>query len=672
MNMNIPPPSIQQSNVLDLWKNKQNVSVSAVAGAGKSTLIMTLCEHSEEPVCIVTYNKTLQEELDQKLIARGSQCVAFTFHGLATEYFRLCRDDSCLANLNEYGSPTKPFLFKNVIIDEAQDMKKVYFDLVLKLTVDPTTIHWALVGDPEQMLYDYDPDDPAVLNYLVESSESFNVPFHKATLSKSFRLTPNVAQFSNSLSSDNSIKIEPGNTKFPNEKVDVQVSERNKWAAIAIQWLLHVHPVEKPGIIHILSARRKGNKVLKQLVNQLTVYGYSVYVHIDDHVSNKKNTKVHVMSWHSSKGGECDTAIILGMEYGAQLNPLHVAVTRTRHRMLVLANYEDIFIPFALCILNMPEFLNILDKDRTIDFCTCAVAVHNDNIRNNEKKKTEEEDISMTERERKPQLNPNKKTILDKTNWEPIGREYRLHGFISKLNEYAVIKPQSIADTEQVVATGYVADISEHYLTYAKIRNEYKNTRTVRMHEFASSPLPTQKKNKEYLETIANVPSSGTYENDLLPSFAMNHLKSKCSDLSNIGSVERWVTLSVILNAWEGFHNKTHMHLPVADWLDIEVAIDAERVLYNTMPIGVTDYHNYAMYKRTPTLTYKARYFARHNGTIYQCVYEDEISYQTLARLSLPAIYNNDKLQICNIKTGTVYVYEFPQSIDKTLSAMNM
>ncbi len=179
--------------------------------------------------------------------------------------------------------------------------------------------------------------------------------------------------------------------------------------------------------------------------------------------------------------------------------------------------------------------------------------------------------------------NPNTKKVLDKTNWEPIGREYRLNGFISKLNEYTIIKPESIADTEQVVTEGYVADISEHYLTYAKIRNEFKNTRRVRMHEFVSSPLPTQKKNKDYLETIANVPSSGTYENDLLPPFAMRHLKNKCSDLANLGSIERWVTLSVILNTWEGFHNKTHIHLPVTEWLDENVAIDAERVLYNWM-----------------------------------------------------------------------------------------
>ena len=663
--------STQQKHALGLWKELNNVRVIAVAGAGKSTLILEMCKHTEGPVCIITYNKPLQKELDEKLKASESQSVAYTFHGLASEYYKVCQDDTTLASIVASINSKKEFLYDKIIIDESQDMKQVYFDLISKL-MNIQNVQIALLGDPEQMLYDYDLDDPAVLSFLNQPDESFGVSFSKATLSVSFRLTPCIASLSNALAPTDSVKIEPGNLSHSNEKVDLQICNRFLWSDVARDWILKHHPITKKGTIHILAATRKRNGEMKRLVNQLATYGYSIYVHIDDPITNKQHCKVHVMSWHSSKGSESDTTVILGVGGNAALNPLHVALTRSRHNMLILADKDNIFLPLAKLVTETPPYINIIDKERSVEAAQSALDSAKIKEEKESNKEPTEKDDEIDKRERTPNLNPQKRIESDKTYWEPLGREYRLANYIHKLSEEMLISPQYVPDDEEPIGGNFVANTTSHYLEYAKIRNEFKHTRNVRMHYFVTHPLPGKKRKRAELESIHELPRSGTHEFDLLPSFAMKELKRQFSDLNSLSSITEWMTLAVLLNSWNGFHNKTQLHLPVDAWINEDAAIDAERLLHSAIPPSITDYNGYATYTRSPKLSYKAKYFAKGNGIVYQCIFEETISYQLKSRLALPAIFLGHKLKIINLKNGQVSFYEFPREIDKTLEAFNL
>ena len=663
--------SSQQKYALELWKSLKNVRVIAVAGAGKSTLILEMCKNTDGPVCIITYNKPLQEELATKLKAVDSQSVAYTFHGLASEYYKVCHDDTTLATIVETMTTKKDFLYDKIIIDESQDMKQVYFDLLHKM-IDIKHVQIALLGDPEQMLYDYDLDDPAVLSFLNTPDETFGVPFSKATLSVSFRLTSCVSSISNALAPKDSVKIDPGNTSYTNEKIDMQICSKFLWSDIARDWILQHHPITKKGTIHILAATRKRNTEMKRLVNQLATYGYSIYVHIDDPITNKQHCKVHVMSWHSSKGSESDTTVILGVGGNAAQNPLHVALTRSRHRMLILADKDNMFIPLAKLVAEKPPYINLMDGERSVESAQFVI----DNAKTEDTKQTDTESAAkedeVDKRERTPNLNPHKKTQSDKTFWEPLGREYRLDNFIKKLSDELLVAPQYIPNDEDFIGGDFVANTTSHYLEYAKIRNEFKHTRKVRMHYFITNPLPGKKRKRTELESIHELPRSGTHEFDLLPSFAMKELKQKYSDLNSLSSISEWMTIAVLLNSWNGFHNKTQLHLPVDTWINEDAAIDAERLLHSAIPPSVRDYNGYATYNRSPQLIYKAKYFAKGNGIVYQCIFEDTLSYQTKSRLALPAIFLGYKLKIINLKNGCVSFYEFPRTINKTLEAFNI
>ncbi|AHA54686.1 hypothetical protein EhV145_00135 [Emiliania huxleyi virus 145] len=79
------------------------------------------------------------------------------------------------------------------------------------------------------------------------------------------------------------------------------------------------------------------------------------------------------MSWHSSKGSESETTVILGMGASSAQNPLHVAITRSKHRLLVLAERENIHLPFAKLVVESPDYLNLIDTQRTIESAQFAI-----------------------------------------------------------------------------------------------------------------------------------------------------------------------------------------------------------------------------------------------------------------------------------------------------------
>ena len=687
--MNMYSLSEEQKKAVHSWRIGDNVRVIAVAGAGKSTIILQMTKTSEDPICILTYNKTLQKELEEKLKNIGSTSKCFTFHGLAGEYISICQDDNELAN--SLSKPIKKeFPFSKIIIDEAQDIKKVYVELISKLAFPLEEKQICIVGDPHQMLYDYDPDDSAVIDVLQQPSKYFAKPFVNRVLSKSFRLTPFVADFANRMSATQHVKISPGNER-QNHPVEVKLCGPGDKASIALAWILKNHPVSNESSMQILSATRKKNNQLKRLVNQLSLYGYKVYVHLVDSVENKSYCNLHCTSYHSAKGAEAETVVIIGFSSLNAENPLHVALTRSKCRLFIVADKKDVHPSLAAEICKQPDCLSfdddtllsateICEENDAAAAAAAAALLEAEAEEKEEKEEDEEEEEEEEEggggndnprRERAPVLERKYKTIVNKTDWTPLGRETRFSGFFQMIGSHRFVPPPEL-DPEIEIYKNVFVDVSEFYIIYAKTRLEMQKTKNVRFQYFIVDPVPSKKRKPSVLNGIEDALGANVYENDLIPSFAISALKTKFKNLHAISSIEDWFELSVIMGCWNKFHNKTQLLIPSEKWVNAGLCIDFHRCLRGQLPDSINDFHGFAIFARSSTLIYKSHYFAKHDGIIYQVVYEDQLPYQEFVRLALPAIFSRSTLKIINMKLGESKFYEFPKSVEKTLEALNL
>ena len=536
------------------------------------------------------------------------------------------------------------------------------------------------------MLYDYDPDDFAVIDVLQQPSKYFAKPFVNRVLSKSFRLTPLIADFANRMCDTEDVKIKPGNDSRQNHPVEVKLCGPGEKASIALAWILKKHPVSNQSSMQILSATRKKNNQLKRLVNQLSLYGYKVYVHLIDSVENKSYCNVHCTSYHSSKGSEADTVVILGCSSSNSENPLHVALTRSKCRLFIVADKNDVHPKLASEICKQPDCLSF-DEDTLLsatEICekndAAAAAAEAEKEEKEEKEEEEEKDEEDEEdgggnynprRERAPILDRKYKTIVNKTDWTPLGREARFSGFFQLIGSHRFVAPPEL-DPEIEIYKNVFVDVSEFYIIYAKTRLEMQKTKNVRFQYFIVDPVPSKKRKPSVLNGIEDALGANVYENDLIPSFAISALKTKFNNLHTISSIEDWFELSVIMGSWNKFHNKTQLLLPSEKWVNTGLCIDFHRCLQGQLPDSINDFHGFANFARSSTLTYKAHYFAKHDGIVFQVVYEDRLPYQEFVRLALPAIFSRSTLKIINMKLGESSFYEFPQSVEKTLEALNL
>ena len=155
----LPPPSIEQAAVLDLYRAGRDIVVTAVAGAGKSTLLLHACSaFPNDTTLVIAYNAPLAAEMNELLAAAQLRNArALTFHAFASEVFRLCPDDNTMFDIVEDAKrngvqPRKWVLPDHLLLDEMQDCRHLYWEL-LNLALRLRETHTLIAGDAQQMLY---------------------------------------------------------------------------------------------------------------------------------------------------------------------------------------------------------------------------------------------------------------------------------------------------------------------------------------------------------------------------------------------------------------------------------------------------------------------------------------------------------------------------------------
>lgn len=556
----MPSPSAEQSSALSVWHAGGNQVCSAAAGSGKTTLLLHACAQSSEPVVVLTYNKQLEIDMSSRLRELGlsSTHKCFTFHGACSHFFRMTPDDESMhAVLDEAEAgtlcPQRPFEFRRICIDEAQDMKRVFFRLICQLAhLDAS--QWLLVGDELQMLNDYDPSDPAVLDFMRQPQTFFGGSgWTRTRLSVSFRLTAPVGEFANALL-DHGDEIAPGNALSPPLPVRVYTMSSWRWADLILPWITGLREHRPDARIFLLVPKKKGNVPLRHLVNALSRRGVPIYIHGHDSQDIRvQQHRVVITTWHASKGMQCDAAAVLGVDAESQHNPLHVAVTRSKTQLLVVQSQEA---PHPkLTLAAAARCPNVVADPKTAEVARAA----------------DDEDGELPDAPHAPLSN-----VHDLTHWAPRGRCTELHQNIVDAGSERRFEAIDIPTVEQV-GQGKWADVSELYKRAAMLECEFRRTGACRFLEFMLHPKRASKEQQAtqlarsgtsqdlHLELDhAHVLDTRVQPDDLLPRFAYDALREAAYGAMD---ARDWMTVAVCAESWNSYHHNLRALLPCR-WAD--------------------------------------------------------------------------------------------------------
>ena len=127
--------SPEQQNILDTTKTGINVYVDAVAGTGKTTLILSIAkELQDKKILQMTYNKSLKFEVREKIEKEEIHNLnVHTYHSLAVCYYRDTAfvDNELRKIIVNKEKPNKEIPhFDILVLDETQDMTFLYFQFM--------------------------------------------------------------------------------------------------------------------------------------------------------------------------------------------------------------------------------------------------------------------------------------------------------------------------------------------------------------------------------------------------------------------------------------------------------------------------------------------------------------------------------------------------------------
>jgi len=351
--------SDEQQCILDTVKEGHNVMVDAVAGTGKTTLILSIArEMPDTKILQLTYNASLRKDVKETVEKNDIQnLTVHTYHSLAKRYYLSTGyTDTEIRRLLFKNMPLKEVSpkYDMIVLDECQDMTLLYFQLMVKFIKDiDCNIQLLILGDYMQGLYDFKGADIRFLtlaDQVWDGLTNLTTPgFQKRTMKMSFRITNQMRNFVN----DVMLGEERMNACRDGSVVTYVRNSRNNISRVVygeITKLLEngVNPSE----IFVLGGSVKGaNSNIRRLENTLVEKDVPCHVpmlegdKIDDRVIDGK---VVFSTFHSVKGRQRKYVFVVGFDnayfrFNARTlprdvcpNTLYVAATRATQGLYLL------------------------------------------------------------------------------------------------------------------------------------------------------------------------------------------------------------------------------------------------------------------------------------------------------------------------------------------------
>ena len=354
----------EQEEIINSIKNGYNIIVDAVAGCGKTTTSLAIAQEcKEKTILLLTYNAGLKTETRQRILKYNiNNLEVQSYHSFCVKYFNYpCYDDlrmqillELLAHDNSSVKKTN-YNFDLIILDEQQDMKPLFFELI-QYIIKPN-IQICLFGDINQNIYSYQGSNS---DYLIKANELIqsNYEWKKHNILTTFRVTKPIANFVNKilLKEDRLHAIKEG------PPVQYLICNPFKPKDIINKIKGYLSQGYSPNDIFILAPSIKSKKIpIRLLENLLVLNGFPCCVTInedgniiDDEIMYNK---ILFTTFHQSKGLERKIVFVYSMDEGyfryaknAEIdkcpNPIYVACTRSLEHLIIIHSKQNLHLPF--------------------------------------------------------------------------------------------------------------------------------------------------------------------------------------------------------------------------------------------------------------------------------------------------------------------------------------
>lgn len=352
-------------HIFSALERGQNVVVEAAPGTGKTHLLTTLCTQTPPTLAclLLAYNAELASAT-RSLLPEHAECM--TFHSLCARCLAPTRDDHDMldavtkADAGQVCPQNVPDV-RRVFIDEAQDVRPLYVRLLRVCGLLRDNVRLVVVGDRNQLIYDFDDDFPASLTTLCETETVFSAPspWMRTKLDTSYRVSQPMAMLVNHMFDSSIVSANPTHR-------DALVDVRSPRSMFKLATLLDDVVCEERSVL-LLVSHKKNNAALKALLNDWSRAGIRMRVHgMHDESDEDMEAGVCCGTFWSAKGLQHETVVVLLPDRAAP-NPTYVALTRSCRRLVVVLDPKAPHSAFCHAVYRHPDAVKIYDE------CTARV-----------------------------------------------------------------------------------------------------------------------------------------------------------------------------------------------------------------------------------------------------------------------------------------------------------
>lgn len=358
----IPSPTGEQQMILkDI--SSSNVIVDSVAGSGKtSTSLLITTNNTNKSILLLTYNAKLKTETREKQKKYElNNLEVHSFHSFCVKYYhrKSFTDKKIDFIIESNRRPSTNFEYDIIIVDEVQDMSKLYRNLLHKIFMDNNNkdVKICVLGDINQSINQFNGADGRYISFAHETLKFSPFVFRGHKLSKSFRVSREIGDFiNNCLLFQNRIKSDKKGVKPEYIIGNVFRDPFNVLKTI-------LNEGHQPSDIFVIAASViSSNNPIRTFANMVTLY-LKVPVYVSMSKEGKVNDKVTqnkliFTTIHQTKGLERKIVLLIGFdnsyfEYYKKNantsicpNEFYVATTRAIDKLYLFHHFKNDFLPF--------------------------------------------------------------------------------------------------------------------------------------------------------------------------------------------------------------------------------------------------------------------------------------------------------------------------------------
>ena len=362
--------SEEQSNIILQILLNNNVIVDSVAGSGKTTSNLHIAKYFDNKnILLLTYNTKLRVETNtRREQLKLTNLEVHTYHSFTNKYYESCPTDSEIKIiLKNKNVPRIAFNYDLIILDEAQDITSLYFELICKICKDniQINIQICIFGDKKQSIFGFNNADQRFMEYATKLFNNNN--WVKCDLSVSFRLTDNISLFVNKcLLKQDRIKTNKPTMYKPRYIICDCFNTSFKYPRTFREVVYYLKMGYKPEDIFILAPSIKNNNApIRLLENRIKQEISSVMIYVPTSDDEKLNdeilkNKMVFSTIHQTKGLERKVVILFNFDssyfefYNKNAdknicpNELYVATTRSSEHLTLIHHYKNNYLNFII------------------------------------------------------------------------------------------------------------------------------------------------------------------------------------------------------------------------------------------------------------------------------------------------------------------------------------